>query len=94
MTEQEYQELRQKCQDLKKTAHTPEQFAELEKLKQRRDTAKLLRDRIFFNENQIKKYNFIHDACNELSGKKQVWANRIVLQQQALETSRENFKKF
>lgn len=94
MTNQEYQDLRQKCKDLAKTASTPEQHNELKRLREKRNTAHALQGRIIFNEGRIRQYQFIHDACNELSGKKQLWANRIILTQQALETARENFKNF
>jgi hypothetical protein len=96
MTEEEYQQLREDCESMnkRKSKLSDVEKAALEKMKERRDAAKLLRDRIFFWEGRIKHYNFIHGNCNEISGKKELWANRIITSQAALETSRENFKKY
>jgi len=96
MIEQEYQQLREECKQLnnRRSVMTEVEKESLKLMKKRRDTAKLLRDRIFFWEGRIKHYTFIRGNCKELNDKTHVYDARIISSQAALETARENFKNF
>lgn len=94
MTEQEYQELRVKCQTLRKIRRTTSQNIEYNTLCTRRNAGKIMRDRIFFWEAQIKSITFTLGNCKGITNRQDHWKGKLMAAQTMLKTARENFKNF